>query len=96
MTAYKYMIKTKCSGLSSIFLKMEVSYLISYVEHPHPFVRWNDGILKKHRVTFSASGSLKGSYLMHCCQCSIIEHSTKPNKNQTPPQILHESLLPIS
>jgi len=91
MTAYKHMNKRKCSRLFFIFLKMEILYLISYVEHPHPFVRWNDGLLKRHCISlhgmtsFSASGSPKGSYLMRCCQCSVIEHSTKPSNNQTLP-----------
>lgn len=101
MTAYKCMNKRKGSRLSSISSRWKCC-LISYVEHPHPSVRWNDGLLKRHWInlhrmtSFSASGSPQGLYLMHCCQCSVIEHLTKPNKTPTPPKILLESLLLIS
>lgn len=97
MVAYKHMNKEKGSRLASIFPSNgNTMFDLICRASPPPFMRWNDGLLKRHWISLhwmtssSASGSPKRSYLMHCYQCSVIaEHSTKPNKNS--PRILRSA-----
>lgn len=49
MPLRQHLNKRKGGWLIFHFLKMEIICLILHEEHPYPFVRWNDGLLKMLR-----------------------------------------------